>query len=304
MRFYVGVTDNSWYGFLRNARPEEVNFWKPSAQKAFSGLEPGAPFLFKLKRPHNHIAGGGFFVKFSVLPLSIAWETFAQKNGAATRAGFEATIRPLTPDPDARDPDIGCAVLAEPFFWPDEDWIPMYAEWAGSIVSGRMYDTERHDDARVWSQVFERLQAIPYANLAAEPDKRYGTPTLINPRLGQGAFRVLVTDAYKRRCAITGESTLPVLEAAHILPFINSGPHQVSNGLLLRSDFHKLFDLGYVTVDTDLRVRVSKRIREDWFNGKAYYRLDGQPLQVLPEALDQRPKSDFLEWHNKEVFQA
>ena len=37
-------------------------------------------------------------------------------------------------------------------------------------------------------------------------------------RLGHGAFRLLVTDAYQRRCAVTGERTLPVLDAAHIRP--------------------------------------------------------------------------------------
>jgi putative restriction endonuclease len=40
----------------------------------------------------------------------------------------------------------------------------------------------------------------------------------VQPRLGQGAFRLLVTDAYQRRCAVTGERTLPVLDAAHIRP--------------------------------------------------------------------------------------
>ena len=52
-----------------------------------------------------------------------------------------------------------------------------------------------------------------------------------------------MTDAYERRCAVTGEKTLPVLEAAHIRPYALLGPHRVNNGLLLRSDLHKLFDL-------------------------------------------------------------
>ena len=105
------------------------------------------------------------------------------------------------------------------------------------------------------------------------------------------------------KCAITGERTLPVLEAAHILPFAKHGPHHVSNGLLLRSDFHKLFDLGYVTVNPDLRVEVSPRIKEEWFNGKAYYRLDGQPLATVPNESEFQPKREYLEWHNKNVFQ-
>jgi len=53
-----------------------------------------------------------------------------------------------------------------------------------------------------------------------------------------------VTDAYTRRCAITGEKTLPALQAGHIRPHAKSGPHEIRNGLLLRSDLHNLFDLG------------------------------------------------------------
>jgi HNH endonuclease len=63
----------------------------------------------------------------------------------------------------------------------------------------------------------------------------------VKPRLGQSSFRVLVTDAYKRRCAITGENTLVALEAAHIVPYSKDGSHEIRNGLLLRADFHRLF---------------------------------------------------------------
>jgi putative restriction endonuclease len=97
MRLWVGVTDPDWFSFLSRADIDEVNFWQPSTRAPFVGLEPGAPFLFKLKRPYNHIAGGGTFVKFSTLPLSLAWEVFERKNGAASREAFEAMIRPLTP---------------------------------------------------------------------------------------------------------------------------------------------------------------------------------------------------------------
>lgn len=68
MKYWVGVTDNGWFEFLSRAGVDEVNFWQPSGKAPFVGLEEDSPFLFKLKRPFNHIAGGGFFVKFSVLP--------------------------------------------------------------------------------------------------------------------------------------------------------------------------------------------------------------------------------------------
>ena len=97
------------------------------------------------------------------------------------------------------------------------------------------------DEVNFWqpggSSYFKALQA-------GDPENRYGEPTLVLPRLGQGSFRIMVADAYERRCAITHEKTLPALEAAHIKPFSASGPHHMGNGILLRSDIHKLFDSG------------------------------------------------------------
>jgi putative restriction endonuclease len=136
----------------------------------------------------------------------------------------------------------------------------------------------------------------------AHDGPRYGAPTVHRPRLGQGAFRVSVTEAYQRRCAMTGENTLLVLEAAHIKPYAEDGPHTVSNGLLLRSDFHKLFDAGLVTVTPDLTVEVSPQIKAQYFNGKAYYRLHGQKLHVVPPQEDLRPDPELLRWHNEKKF--
>lgn len=310
MKYWVGVTDNGWYEYLSRAGVDEVNFWQPRGKVAFAGLVPGSPYLFKLKRPYNHIAGGGYFVKSTSLPLSIAWEAFGQKNGAESRQVFESMIRRFITEPNVRDPEIGCTVLASPFFWPRDLWIPDPAGFAGSIVRGRYYETGVPNEANLWSQVQERLdvqaawgQRPLVSEVVPEPLERYGNPVLVKPRLGQGAFRVLVTDAYRRRCALTGESTLPVLEAAHILPFAEGGPHDLSNGMFLRSDFHKLFDLGMITVTPDYRVEVSPRIREDWFNGKAYYRLHGLPLTNLPESIVERPAPEFLRWHNDNLFQ-
>ena len=107
-----------------------------------------------------------------------------------------------------------------------------------------------------------------------------------DPRLGQGAFRVLVTDIYNRRCAITQERTLPALEAAHIRPYGDGGEHEARNGLLLRRDIHSLFDAGYVTVTPDLRFEVSRRIKEEFDNGKHYYELHGRPIFAPSDVCD------------------
>ena len=79
----IAVTDGDWFDTLRSEPGlEEVNFWAPSAGN-FRALQPGELFLFKLHAPNNFIVGGGVFSHASNLPLSLAWEAFGTKNGAA-----------------------------------------------------------------------------------------------------------------------------------------------------------------------------------------------------------------------------
>ncbi len=102
--------------------------------------------------------------------------------------------------------------------------------------------------------------------------------------------------------AISGEKTLPVLEAAHIKPYSQEGPHNTSNGLLLRKDIHTLFDRGYITVGEDLQIEVSKRIKEDYGNGREYYAFHGKKLVDVPDRVEERPSKQFIQWHNQNVF--
>jgi putative restriction endonuclease len=92
-----------------------------------------------------------------------------------------------------------------------------------------------------------------------------------------------------------------VLEAAHIKPYSCGGEHSVANGLALRSDIHRLFDRGYVTVDGDHRLVVGRRLKDDFENGRSYYGLHGQML-ALPDSLLMRPSQPELDWHREQVF--
>ncbi len=311
MEFWVGVTDNKWYQFLSQLRPDEVNFWQPSGTPPFKREHNDVlPFLFKLRRPFNHIAGGGFFVKYSSYPLSMVWDIFGQKNGCASLDEFRALIQPLTNNRRSDGP-VGCNVLTNPFFFDKGAWIADPPDWSSNIVRGKMYDSTIGAGQAIWRSVQERMMSQPFETatndmlpLVAEPGEKYGMPVEVRPRLGQSSFRVLVTEAYHRRCAITGESTLMALEAAHIVPYSGEGGHDVRNGLLLRADFHRLFDAGLVSVTPELRVRVSQRIKEEWFNGKVYYRLDNEPLSVVPIHPSMRPDPNLLDWHYRNRFQA
>ena len=306
MRYWLGVTDNRWYQFVSAGRFSEVNFWQPSAKPPFSSEVPeGTPFLFKLKSPNHHIAGGGYFVRHIRLPLITAWEVFGEQNGANSLSEFHRLIATNRTSSATTDAEIGCTVVTDVFFLPQTRWIPVADRFARSIMVGKFYNTADSSlSQELWEEVQAARDAAGVAELSPLEQPRYGRSFLAKARLGQGSFRTLVIDAYHRRCAVTGENTLPALEAAHIRPYAEQGPHEVGNGLLLRSDFHKLFDAGLVTVEPDHKIHISGRIRDQYFNGKAYYRLHGQHLATLPRDQQDHPNAEFLRWHNNERFVA
>ena len=84
-------------------------------------------------------------------------------------------------------------------------------------------------------------------------------------------------------------------------PYSDGGAHEATNGLLLRRDIHSLFDAGYVTVTPELRFEVSRRIREQFDNGKHNYALHGHPID-LPSEIGRHPNPDVLRWHNENCF--
>jgi len=212
-------------------------------------------------------------------------------------------------DDSHEDFPIGCILLTQPFFFDESMWFPA-PDWKASIVRGKAegYDLGREEGRFIWENVEKGLKQNRLEELlrdtkhVKEEHDRYGKETIIRPRLGQGTFKVAVTDAYLRSCAITEEHSLPVLEAAHIKPYAEEGPHEVCNGLLLRSDFHRLFDRGYVTVTPDFRIEISRRLKEEFANGRSYYPFHGQPLNHLPNAEEDRPSRQMLIWHNENRF--
>jgi len=311
MNFYLGVTDNDWFTALRTQQAIECNFWMPSG-KGFGSLLPGQEFLFKRKAPHNDIGGGGTFVRSEQLPLRMAWEVFGVANGCATFEEFARKIigyRAKTgPSPDP-NPVITCVVLEGTIFFNDNDIIPVPADWATNIVTGKRHDTANPLHDAVW----QRYVALRDAYRAYHPRNemhtlvnapvRYGAEYVVAPRVGQSAFRLQVLEAYAQRCAMTYEHTPYVLQAAHIRPYAQQGDHALSNALLLRADFHLLFDAGYITVDPDYRIHVSPRIAAETANGVRYNQREGQRIH-LPTDRALWPDRDVLAWHQNQVFLA
>jgi putative restriction endonuclease len=316
MRGYIGITDTGWYDHLqaKGLALEEVNFWQPNGGQRLMRLEAGTPFVFKLKRAQGDaVVGFASYVRSVRLPVREAWQFFGEGNGVASQEELLARVaryraRSGNPAPTPNS-DIGCTVLVSPIFFEPDRWVRGPSDWKPNIVQGATSDFAVGESARVWQDCLMRarsmqlgeqqqLQFAPFLS----PD-RFGTPLLVAPRLGQGAFRATILEAYGRSCALTGEHSVPVLEAAHIRAFSEGGEHRTSNGLLLRADVHKLFDARYVTVTPDARFEVSPRLRADFDNGKIYYALHGARVRFPVKPADQ-PDPLALRWHNERFIAA
>jgi putative restriction endonuclease len=305
---FIANTDFGWFShFLHRVEPpDEVDFWQPSPH-GFRAIPPGAPFFFRLGAPHKAIAGFGFFARYERVPAWLAWESFGDKNGTDTFAEMAARIESIRHRTGSallarpQDYEVGCIMISQPVFFPLDDWVADHADWGPRIQTGKTVDVASGDGQRVFAECLERAARLrPEAEPLAAELRRYGAPQTVQPRLGQGTFRIAVTSAYGA-CAVSGEHSLPALEAAHVRPYADGGAHALPNGLLLRADIHRLYDAGYVTVTPDHRFRVSHDLFADFHNGREYERFAGRTITV-PHALTDQPDPELLDWHAAEVF--
>jgi uncharacterized protein YjbI with pentapeptide repeats len=132
---------------------------------------------------------------------------------------------------------------------------------------------------------------ILIANLLADrKDKKYINPP---PRPGQVEFRENLRKAYNNQCAISGCAIEEVLEAAHIIPWKGNHSHEVWNGLLLRSDIHKLVDAYLIAIHPEThKILIHPSLEEN------YPTLNNPDLKLrTPIDKSLAPKKDILKYH-------
>jgi putative restriction endonuclease len=309
MRGFIGHTDRGWWEFLSES-PElsEVNFWRPGG-RTFSALQPGEPFFFRLKSPVDKIGGFGLFARYASLPVWRAWEVFGLSNGVRNEMEFVERLERLARKPVTPTSPIGCIAITDCTFFPADRLVDVPASFNPQNLSGSLISLEEADGRHLWAACLEQAvepspaaRPVPTWIEEAAARQRYGRPQIVLPRLGQGSFRLAVLDVYGS-CAITGEHSLPALEAAHIQPYAKGGMHELRNGLPFRRDLHRLFDLGYVSVKPNREFIVSPRLRTEFANGHTYYALEGTQLR-RPSTPDAAADPELLAWHSETVFQA
>ena len=127
-------------------------------------------------------------------------------------------------------------------------------------------------------------------------ESRVRTLRNIYRRQGQVNFRQILVEEYAGRCVISGCSTLGILDAAHIYPYRGSASNSVKNGLLLRTDFHGLFDLDLLGIHPATRTVFFHRDVQD----DEYRKYSGAELRP-PRNAGAQPLTEYLA-HRWEIF--
>lgn len=293
----IALTDLDWFFYLREFTFDEVNFWTPTPW-GFRRLQPGERFYFLLKSPFRKIGGYGHFGYYEEMSTRVAWEKFGKANGVPDFAMLLKKITRYTSrNPrrllSAHNLAIGCIVLKQPAFFNDDEFFDP-VKYNKPVPTGVVKYMTFPDD-------FPSQAMVSHLNLdqtfrpVEDMTVSYRLGKL-KERLSQNQFRQQVLQAYGNRCCISGETCLEVVEAAHIQPYINESSNHIQNGIPLRVDLHRLFDLGLITIDTEFRVRIS-----DYLNSPDYLSYNNK-LISLPDDPAKHPSKEALAFHNKMIF--
>ena len=102
------------------------------------------------------------------------------------------------------------------------------------------------------------------ANLEKPPEGRVTQRSVtITARIGQSLFRQMVLDNYENKCCITGIDMPGFLVASHIAPWSLDLQNRLNpaNGLCLSPLFDKAFDQGFITLNEQAEVMLSRKLK-------------------------------------------
>jgi putative restriction endonuclease len=153
----------------------------------------------------------------------------------------------------------------------------------------------------------EKLQSLEVPGIAV-PESGHPSGDIATETEGtrmirtmQGFFRKVIFAAYDSRCCVTANPIGDLLVASHILPWSEFPKERLNpkNGLCLAAHFDRAFDRGLISFDDNLRLILSRRLRDYLPNDALeteFVRRAGQPL-LCPDRF--APDSAFVAYHRK-----
>lgn len=127
---------------------------------------------------------------------------------------------------------------------------------------------------------------------------------IVKARVNQSLFRKVVVNNYSNSCAICALDIPNLLVASHILKWSENHSNRLNpeNGLCLCNIHDKAFELGYIGINSDYRILVSKEIqnmKEKETFSSIFGRHENRSI-ILPDKF--YPNIQFLESHLNTTF--
>jgi hypothetical protein len=138
-----------------------------------------------------------------------------------------------------------------------------YSELLVSLSS--MIEFDEKQNIVITDTVVDSIVSFDCNKLNSEKDLRKRALKPGIQRQGSSKFRKEVLKNYGSKCAISGTSVVDTIQAAHIRPYNGPETNHPANGIALRSDIHRLFDLGKIRIDPrDLRIHLHPEIEIEY----------------------------------------
>lgn len=171
-------------------------------------------------------------------------------------------------------------------------WDEFHEDWSGLVVRAHELRREREPQSRAYAPLIA----------PAGPSEKIVT---VKQRLHQAFFRDAVISSYNNRCCVTGLPLVECLVAGHIVPWSVDERRRAdpTNGVCMSATFDRLFDSGLVTIEDDLTLRVSERVRKLKDQAAADLVAARHGQKIIPPARFY-PDPACLRWHRENVFDA
>lgn len=179
-------------------------------------------------------------------------------------------------------------------------------------------------DEEIWKQFFNDWEALSYhsekllakyrgiklgesAGISFDdlPKEGKEKERVTRIRINQYFFRLTVLAAYNFRCCITGLPMSDLLVASHIIPWAKDEKNRLNprNGLCLNALHDKAFDKGLITISSEYKVILSKKIKSFMKDDAAmvFFKKFENNRMFMPNRF--LPDSEFIDFHRQHIFQ-
>lgn len=154
----------------------------------------------------------------------------------------------------------------------------------------------------------KEVEVVPQRGVVVHQSAPRGpteTKATVTVRRGQEYFRQAVLNNFGGRCGVTGLAVRELLIASHILPWGNHEAERlnVRNGLCLSRLHDAAFDVGLITFDGELRLRLSSQFESELKQravAENFSAYEGEVLKLSKDAV--LPDEAFLAVHRVEIF--